>query len=394
VVAAPDAPAPYVAPSPAPRDLAVVERKPFKLWFDAALVDAMARDLAAVEADFMAERFVARATRQLDALEMMGRVGAIADALHEASPRPSRRALAALVATLPPPSDETDGITERGYRFWPYGEYIARHARDDRDAAFDAMVALTQRFSSEFAVRPFFADDVDDALTRLEGLLAHPSPHVRRWVSEGTRTRLPWGRAVPALREASGRRLALLSALRRDPSRYVQRSVANHLQDALKDDLDEAWPLLAAWAGEPHEPPRWIARHAARGLLKAGHGPTLALFGHAPGSDRLSAALTVHPTQVRAGESVQIVVAVHNVGDRPAVARIDYALRFPTQAGGVGRRVFRLADLPVEPRATATATKAHRFVGRAIRPLVPGEHRITALVDGRETGEVSIQVLG
>lgn len=372
----------------------MTDRKPFKLWFDAALVDEIASALASVAPSFRADLFVARATRDLDALEMMGRVGAIADALHEASPGPTRGALAALVATLPPPSDETDGITERGYRFWPYGEFIARHARDDRDAAFDAMIALTQRFSSEFAVRPFFADDVDDALSRLEALVDHPSPHVRRWVSEGTRTRLPWGRAVPALRAASGRRLSLLHQLRRDPSRYVQRSVANHLQDALKDDLDEAWPPLAAWAGEPHDAPRWIARHAARGLLKAGHGPTLALFGHAPESDHLRASLTVRPAEARAGDAVQISVEVHNAGDRAAVARIDYALSFPTPAGGVGRRVFRLADLAIEPGATATATKAHRFVARSIRPLVPGEHRIVALVDGREVGRAVVAILG
>jgi 3-methyladenine DNA glycosylase AlkC len=370
------------------------ERKPFKLWFDAALVRELSDGLAAVEPRFDAARFTGHATAGLDDLEMMGRVGQIADALHVALPGPTRRAVAALVATLPPASDETDGITDRGYRFWPYGEHLARHARDDRDAAFDAMIALTQRFSSEFAVRPFLLDDVDDALDRLEALIDHPSPHVRRWVSEGTRTRLPWGRAVAPLRAASGRRLALLGRLRRDPSAYVRRSVANHLQDALKDDLDEAWPLLAAWASEAHDGPRWIARHAARGLLKAGHAPTLALFGHAPGGATLRASLAVAPAAVSSGEAAEIAVTITNDGDGPALARVDYALRFPTPAGGTGRRVFRLADVRLEAGTSQTVRKAHRFIARSIRPLVAGPHELTVLVDGEPVGSAVVHVRG
>lgn len=371
----------------------MADRKPFKLWFDEALVHELAAGFCSVEPTFDEGRFVELALPGLQDLEMMARVAQIADAMRAGLPSSISRALEALVATLPPATTETDGITERGYRFWSYGAFIAKYARCERSAAFEAMHELTMRFTSEFAVRSFLADDVHDALDRLERGLDHPNPHVRRWVSEGTRTRLPWGKAVPALREVSGRRLGLLRALRRDPSRYVQRSVANHLQDALKDDLDQAWPLLAELVAEEHPATVWIARHAARGLLKAGHGPTLGLFGHAEGPSPFRAVLRVEPGVVHAGEAVEIVVELHNAGPRAAVARVDYILGFPTPAGGTGRRTFRLGDRRVEAGGRATLRKRHRFVDRSTRPLLAGPHPIALRVDGDDAGSALVEVV-
>ena len=59
------------------------------------------------------------------------------------------------------------------------------------DAALDAMTSLTERFTSEFAVRPWLRRFPDTVLARMHTLTTHPSEHVRRWVSEGTRPRLP-----------------------------------------------------------------------------------------------------------------------------------------------------------------------------------------------------------
>jgi len=370
----------------------MADRKPFKLWFDEALARELASGFSAVEPAFDEGHFLAVALPGLDALEMSGRVDRLADAMRAGLPVPIPRALDALVATLPPASHDTEGITDRGYRFWPYGAFIARHARAHRDPAFAAMHALTIRFTSEFAVRPFLADDVHDALDRLERRIDHENPHVRRWVSEGTRTRLPWGKGVPALRDVTARRLGFLRHLRRDPSRYVQRSVANHLQDALKDDLDAAWPLLAELVGEGRPETSWIARHAARGLLKAGHGPTLGLFGHAEGPSPFRATLRVEPAAVCAGEDIAIAVTLHNAGAQTAVARVDYVLVFPTPAGGTGRRVFRLGDREVPAGGHAEIVKRHRFVERSTRPLVPGPHRIVLRVDGEDAGQAAVEV--
>ncbi|MCB9624151.1 MAG: hypothetical protein H6723_12595 [Sandaracinus sp.] len=368
----------------------MAESKPFKLWFDDALVRSTAARLAEVEPRFRRQVFVRRATKGLDELEMMGRVGQIAEALNDALPRPTKDALAALVATMPAPAPDADGITGYGYALWPYGEYIGRYGLDDVDASFDAMVELTQRFSSEFAVRPFLAADPDGMLDRLEALIPHESAHVRRFVSEGTRTRLPWGKKVPGLDARAPRRLAMLAKLRHDPDRYVQRSVANHLQDALKDDRTLAFPFLQAWKSEGHPTTEWIAKHAARGLLKAGDPETLALFGfEAQTVDVVSFA--VSPKRVAIGGEVRMVATLHNPGKREAQVRVDYVLESPG-AKRTTKKTFRFADVTLAPGATETVEAKHVFAHRTIRTVREGVHRIALQVNGRGGGEVQVTV--
>ena len=69
---------------------------------------------------------------------------------------------------------------------------------------------------------------------------------MRRLVSEGSRPRLPWGLQLKALIADPSPTLPLLRALQDDPSDYVRRSVANHLNDIAKDHP----ALVADWLRE------------------------------------------------------------------------------------------------------------------------------------------------
>jgi 3-methyladenine DNA glycosylase AlkC len=80
---------------------------------------------------------------------------------------------------------------------------------------------------------------------------------VRRLVSEGSRPRLPWGLQLKSLIQDPSPTLPLLRALQDDPSEYVRRSVANHLNDIAKDHP----ALVAQWL---HEHLPGATRAAAR----------------------------------------------------------------------------------------------------------------------------------
>ncbi|MEY8839420.1 hypothetical protein AB9K41_10370, partial [Cribrihabitans sp. XS_ASV171] len=110
----------------------------------------------------------------------------------------------------------------------------------------------------------------------------HSHYHVRRLVSEGTRPRLPWGQGVSL---AITDPLPLLDRLHADPTRYVTRSVANHLNDIARTDPHTVLDRLARWREEGRQRPEerdWIERHALRGLVKAGHEGALAHLGFDP----------------------------------------------------------------------------------------------------------------
>jgi 3-methyladenine DNA glycosylase AlkC len=84
-------------------------------------------------------------------------------------------------------------------------------------------------------MRPFLLEHRASPSRRCARWLADPSPHVRRLVSEGSRPRLPWGMQLKFLVADPSPTLPLLEALQDDPSEYVRRSVANHLNDIAKD---------------------------------------------------------------------------------------------------------------------------------------------------------------
>lgn len=373
--------------------MADTERKPFKDLFDRALAEDLAGRLAKASRRFSARTMLAACQDEdLAPHEMSTRVGLIADAIKLGFGRASTRELmAALTASLPPALTSDSEITGQGYRFWPYGELIARHGLDDVDASFGAMVELTQRFTSEFAVRPFLALDVDDLLTRLEGLLEHPNVHVRRWISEGTRTRLPWGRGVPALRTRQDRRLNMLKALRHDTERYVQRSVANHLGDIYKDDLAAALATTRAWLDEGHESLTWICRHAARAPLKAGHPEVLALFGHAP-SGVVADTFAVSPKRVATGDTVTLHATLRHTGQTPTTCRVDYALIRPSKTSKPSRKVFRWTDLALSPGASSSLETRYAFIPRTIRPVHPGPHTFELILDGEVAATTHLTV--
>jgi 3-methyladenine DNA glycosylase AlkC len=366
-------------------------RKPFKDWFDAPLVVSLGQRLVSVEPAFDLAAFRDAAVPGLERLELKARVAQIADALHVAMPGPVTRNLNAIVAALPDPLPTADGVTNAGFPLWPFSDYIATHGLADVDTAFRAMIALTKRFSSEFAIRPFLAADLDGTLHRLEALVDDPDLHVRRWVSEGTRTRLPWGAGVPGLAAALPRRVALLDALRHDPEPYVRRSVANHMGDILKDDIDAGLDILRRWQADDHPATDWIVRHAARTPLKAGHPGALALFGHAPLKLKRTT-FSATPARVEVGDTVSLRAELAFAKGASGSVRIDYALVSPGRSGRPSRKVFRWADREAGAGTSIAIETTHAFIPRSIRAVHPGRHRFELIVNGETVASSEVEV--
>lgn len=75
---------------------------------------------------------------------------------------------------------------------------------------------------------------------------------------------------------------SVLERLKDDPSRFVQKSVANTVNDYLKDNRPAAMALLQAWAAEPTPARRWIIKHALRNETKRGAEDALDLLSELP----------------------------------------------------------------------------------------------------------------
>jgi 3-methyladenine DNA glycosylase AlkC len=290
----------------------------------------------------------------------------------------------ALEAAMPAPLDASRKDDDFGrFIHAVHGVLIARHGLEQPERALDALYAATQRFSMEYAIRPYLNRWPEETLARMEDWARDDHYHVRRLVSEGTRPKLPWGRKV----EIDPRRpLALLDVLHADPTRFVTRSVANHLNDVSKIAPEAVVGRLRDWKAQGAQEAReldWMTRHALRTAVKRGEGPALALLGYEGG--RVRARLEVLTPEVAIGGVLEFAVTLEAEARLPVM--VDYRLRY-ARPKGTAEKVFKLKVAEVRPGGALRLVKRHRLLGDATTyKLHPGVHGITVQVNGEDVAE-------
>jgi 3-methyladenine DNA glycosylase AlkC len=372
--------------------------EPFKHLIGPALVAETAAHLRRVWRRFPADDFIAEACAGLDDLELKARAMHIATALEHTLPGDFDRAAALVERALAPPhADEDLGAMRTGaaglagWIVWPLGEWVVRRGMATPERGLLALRELTQRFSAEFAVRPFIVAHPALVFDRFGRWVADPNLHVRRWVSEGSRPRLPWGLRLHALVADPSPTLPLLRALQDDASGYVRRSVANHLNDIAKDHP----ATVARWLAE-HLPGataerRQLLAHASRTLVKQGDAAVLKAWGYARGF-RGSASLALSPARLRIGQGVDLLATLRSSSRRRQRLVVDYAVHHVKAAGHATAKVFKGWTLELAAGAAVELAKAHSMREVTTRRYHPGLHRVELLVNGEAVAAAAFEL--
>ena len=367
------------------------ESQPFKAYFGPPLVEDLAQRLLAVYPAFPADAFIAEVTPRLEPLELKGRVAAIAAGLRRHLPLAYPAAVGLLLAILGPPHGEAEGMFTDGWYLMPVAAFVEHYGLEHLDVSLQAMHAITQRHTAEFAIRPFLLRYPEQTLATLRVWACDPSFHVRRLVSEGTRPRLPWAARLPAFLADPAPVLELLEALKDDPSPYVRKSVANNLNDIAKDHPELVLATLARWQQGASDERRWIIRHALRTLVKQGHPEALRLLGAGAPEVEL-VALEVTPASLRIGETLTIAVTLRSTAATAQQLVVDYVLHLPGARGAARAKVFKLRSQILPAGETLRFAKRHSFAPVSVRRIYPGVHRIAVQVNGVVLGEVEVEV--
>ena len=367
--------------------------EPFKNLINAELVRQAAVHLKRTTPKFDARHFEQLACSGLDGLEMKARAMHICAALEATLPGDFATAAQALTAALAPAdADERTAPLQglkfglRGWILWPVGEYIARHGQQDPAVALQALHALTQRFTAEFAIRPFINQHPALVFDTLKSWVLDASPHVRRLVSEGSRPRLPWGLRLKSLIADPSPTLPLLLALQDDPSDSVRRSVANHLNDIAKDHPQRVVQWLHEHLPDAPAPRRALLRHASRTLIKAGHVQVLKAWGLG-GTFKGSATLTVAPARVALGGEVTITLQLQSGAKRSQLLAIDYVLHHVKAHGGTSPKVFKGWQIELPPGDCIALSKRHSMRPITTRRYHAGLHGVAVQINGRVVAE-------
>lgn len=118
------------------------------------------------------------------------------------------------------------------------------------------------------ALRPKISHNLIDSFQLLRPFIYHSSEFMRRFAIEISRPRGVWSKHINELKEKPWLGLTLLEPLKKDPSRYVQNSVGNWLNDAGKTRSEWVLDITNSWAKISFNPyTQYIIKRARRNLF-------------------------------------------------------------------------------------------------------------------------------
>lgn len=362
--------------------------------FNRERVQYLADRFHSSDANFEKKRFVSQTMKGFSALELKQRIAHIADQLNDFLSSNYKQATKQIVAALPPPLDPAKTDDDFGdFIFAPLGEFVARNGLKKGDVAVSlkTLKTITQRFSMEDAIREFIITHPEATLAELTKWADDPNYHVRRLVSEGTRPFLPWSKRVNL---PAGTTIPFLDSLHADPTRYVTRSVANHLNDISKIDAALVLETLTRWQQTGKQAPSelaWMNRHALRTLVKKGDAKALKFLGFRSDPRIKVANFQLKNEQIQPGQAVEFSFDI--TAEREESLLIDFVIDFVKANGTRAPKVHKLKQIELASGQSQTLKKRHVLRANATTyKLYPGPHRLSLQVNGNILETLSFEL--
>lgn len=351
----------------------------FKHFINADVVQRIADSIASVAKDFPKSEFKS-VVKELPPLELKARVLLLSQRLHQHLPPHFPQAVAVLLKSL-------NKKSLKGFDLWPYTHYVQTQGIEHLEVSLDALRTLTQLFTSEFAVRPFLKIHTNKSLDYLIACAKDENVHVRRWSSEGSRSRLPWGERLDIFIKQPQLTLPILELLKYDEELYVRKSVANHLNDIAKDNPQVVLKCLARWiqnCPKPHyDKIMWITRHALRTLIKNGDAAALKLIGVSDKAQIKVERLRLAKKSIKVGDHLNFDFSIHSQSRKSQKLIIDYVIHHQKAGGKTAPKVFKLKAVDLLPGQSLTITKKHSLKPVTTRKYYLGKHRVEIQINGK-----------
>jgi 3-methyladenine DNA glycosylase AlkC len=259
-----------------------------------------------------------------------------------------------------------------------FPDFVELYGLEYYDDSIEALKLFTVNCSSEFAVRPFLIK-YPNFIEVFKKWAKDESEHIRRLSSEGCRPRLPWAMALPKYKKDPTKVLEVLELLKSDSSKYVQKSVANNLNDISKDNPKVVKELFKRWHGRSKDTD-WIIKHGARTLLKAGDKEVLELFGYF--LDGIKVLNFKADTSIKLNEYLNFSFDISST-KLLGKLRVEYKLGFLRQKNKINYKVFKISERDVKENKIEIQ-KSHHFKEVTTRRYYSGMHTLTIVVNGKE----------
>ncbi|NOR56075.1 MAG: DNA alkylation repair protein [Sulfurovum sp.] len=358
--------------------------------FNQEKVEKIASEIHKVYAPFEKDSFSFEVLDKFHQLELKERMYHIRDCLKKYLPSDYIEATTILLEALPPELDPNKHDDDFGdFIYAPYSEYVLTYGCTQAYVAFSlkALREMTKRFSVEFAIRDFINLYPEETVDMLKTCALSGHYHERRLASEGLRPKLPWAKKLTLdYKEA----VKPLNVLYYDNTRYVTRSVANHLNDISKIDDTLVINTLKRWQQSKKQEPKemdFIVKHALRTLVKKGNQDALALLGYSP-DPKVDVKINLLTKNVSVGEA--LVFDVEMKANEDVKLLLDYIIHFQTKSGMLSPKVHKLKQLTLKKGDVISIQKKHHFKeNMSTRKFYGGENVLNLQLNGHKTQKVT-----
>jgi 3-methyladenine DNA glycosylase AlkC len=350
--------------------------------------EKISAEIKEVYASFEDEKFKEDVLDAFPKLELKERMYHMRDMLAKYLPSKYEEAVGILLKALPKELDTNKHDDDFGdFIYAPYSEFVVTFGcnREHLEFSLNALREITKRFSVEFAIRDFINDFEDETYAMLKECSFSDNYHERRLATEGLRQKLPWAKKINIEYKKS---ILILNNIYNDETRYVTRSVANHMNDVSKIDASFVVQTLKRWQESNRQNTKemnFIVSHSLRTLVKKGDEDALLLLGYKKRPNIKVSFPKLSNSVVKEGESLEFGFNI--VAKDECMLMVDYILHFRTKVGKTSPKVYKIKKIFLSEGQSIDISKKHHFkANMSTRKLYAGVHKVELQINGISYG--------
>ncbi len=332
--------------------------------------------------EFKNKEFIKKTIAKFPELELKQRIDWIRQKLEEFLPNDFEISLSILLKSLPSELDPNKTDDDFGeFILSPFTSYVVANGLSKKHLkkSLGALGEFTKRFSAEDGIRFFINEFPNESFTQIKKWAQSKNYHQRRLASEGLRPTLPWNISIDFDYKKG---VEILDLLYTDKTRYVTRSVANHMHDISKIDADLVIDTLKRWktsGKQESSEMEYIIRHSTRTLLKQGNKEALALLGYKKPA-QVSVKIEKISKSVKLGEKLSFDINIHSRLDQKLL--VSYYVYFLNKKNEFIPKVFQIKKCEMKKEETLEISKKHLLREMTTKKLYPGKQAIQIIVNG------------
>jgi 3-methyladenine DNA glycosylase AlkC len=364
--------------------------------FNKSKVEGIASEIEKHYLKFKKTEFVKTVVSKFPELELKQRITWISDNFKKFLPNDFRTATTILLNSLPNELDPEKTDDDFGeFILAPYAEFIAKNGCNEKDLKFSlsSLKEITKRFSVEDAIRYFINAFSEETMKELLEWSKDKNYHVRRLSSEGTRPKLPWSQKINIDPVDV---IPILDNLYSDKTRYVTRSVANHVNDISKTNPNLVLKTLERWQKSKIQSSKemdYIINHSLRTLVKLGNKDAINFLGFSHDPKIEISDFKLKSNKVKLNDNLEFNLTLNANKDENLI--VDYVIYFKgKKENGNNKKVFKLKKFSLKKNKSIVLSKKHKMRGgMTTRKLIPGLHKVEIQVNGKKLGVKEFELI-